>query len=101
VVAAQWSRPHSFHAMASTLEALPACAVDAGSPALPVELPVAVLSATSATPEELRERDGWLAGLVEAEHRVLEGTGHWLHLQRPDEVAEAIRWCAERAKMRA
>jgi pimeloyl-ACP methyl ester carboxylesterase len=101
LVAAQWSRPHSFRAMAGTLEALPICAVDAGTPALPAELPVAVLSATSATPEELRERDGWLTGLVEAEHRVLEGAGHWLHLQRPGEVAEAIRWCVERAKMRA
>jgi pimeloyl-ACP methyl ester carboxylesterase len=49
----------------------------------------------------LRERDGWLAGLVEAEHRVLEEAGHWLHLERPGDVAEAVRWCMERAKMRA
>jgi pimeloyl-ACP methyl ester carboxylesterase len=101
VVAAQWSRPHSFHTMASTLEALPLCAVDTGAPALNAELPVAVLSAASATPEELRERDGWLTGLVEAEHRVFERAGHWLHLERPGEVAEAIRWCVERARMRA
>jgi pimeloyl-ACP methyl ester carboxylesterase len=101
LVAAQWSKPHSFRTMAGTLEALPVCAVDAGSPALPAELPVAVLSAASATQEELRERDGWLAGLVEAEHRVLEEAGHWLHLERPGDVAEAVRWCMERAKMRA
>jgi pimeloyl-ACP methyl ester carboxylesterase len=101
LVAAQWSKPHSFRTMAGTLEALPVCAVDAGSPALPAELPVAILSAASATQEELRERDGWLAGLVEAEHRVLEEAGHWLHLERPGNVAEAVRWCMERAKMRA
>lgn len=100
VIAAQWSRPQSFHAMASTLEALPGCAADAGHPSLPAEMPVAILSAASATQEELGERDGWLTGLVETEHRVLPDTGHWLHLEKPEEVASAIRWCVERARMR-
>ena len=101
VIAAQWSRPQSFRAMAETLEALPACAADAGRPVLPTELPVVVLSAASATQEELRERDGWLMGLVEAEHLVLPETGHWLHLEKPEEVTTAVRWCVERASMRA
>jgi len=51
--------------------------------------------------EELRERDDWLMGLVEAQHLVLPDTGHWLHVERPEEVAEAIRWCLERARMRS
>jgi pimeloyl-ACP methyl ester carboxylesterase len=100
LVAAQWSRPQSFRAMAETLEALPTCAAELGLPALPPELPVAILSAASATQEELRERDGWLMGLLEAQHTVLPETGHWLHLEGPEEVAEAIRWCIERARMR-
>lgn len=100
LVAAQWSRPQSFRAMANTLEALPACAAEIGDPELPSELPVVILSAGSATSEELRERDGWLSGVLEKEHRVLPETGHWLHLERPEEVADAIRWCAERARMR-
>jgi pimeloyl-ACP methyl ester carboxylesterase len=101
VIAAQWSRPQSFRAMAGTLEGLPACAVDAGRQALPAELPVAILSAASATQEELRERDGWLAELLEAQHLVIEEAGHWLHLERPGDVAEAVRWCVERARLRA
>lgn len=100
VVAAHWSRPQSFRAMAGTLEALPACAFDAGDPMPPAEMPVAILSAASATPEELRERDGWLAGVIEKEHRILPESGHWLHLEAPEEVAAAIRWCVERAKLR-
>ena len=82
VIARQWSRPQSFHAMARMLEALPACAADAGHPLLPAELPVAILSAASAKEEELQERDGWLMGLVETEHLVLPDSGHWLHLER-------------------
>ena len=101
VITRQWSRPQSFHAMARMLEALPACAADAGHPSLPAELPVAILSAASAKEEELQERDGWLMGLVETEHLVLPDSGHWLHLERPEEVATAIRWCVERARIRA
>jgi pimeloyl-ACP methyl ester carboxylesterase len=40
-------------------------------------------------------------GLLEAQHLVLPESGHWLHLERPEEVAEAIRWCVERARLRA
>jgi pimeloyl-ACP methyl ester carboxylesterase len=101
VVATQWSRPQSFRAMARMLEALPACAAGAGHPSLPLEMPVAILSAASANDEELHERDAWLMGLVETEHVVLPDSGHWLHLERPEEVATAIRWCVERARIRA
>jgi pimeloyl-ACP methyl ester carboxylesterase len=101
MIAAHWSRPQSFRAMAGTLDALPACAVEAGHPMLQAEMPVAILSAASVTPDELRERDGWLVGLVEKQHLVLRETGHWLHLEQPDEVAAAIRWCVERARLRA
>jgi pimeloyl-ACP methyl ester carboxylesterase len=101
LIAAQWSRPQSFHAMAETLEVLPACAAEMGLPVLSAELPVAILSAASSTQEELRERDSWLVGLLEAQHIVLPETGHWLHLERPEDVAEAVCWCVERARMRA
>ncbi|MFL6426624.1 MAG: alpha/beta fold hydrolase [Acidobacteriaceae bacterium] len=100
VIARQWSRPQSFQAMARMLEALPACAADTGHPSFPAEMPVAILSAASAKEEELHERDGWLMGLVENEHLVLAGSGHWLHLERPEEVATAIQWCVERARIR-
>lgn len=99
-IAAHWSRPESFRAMADTLEILPACAAGVARPALPAELPVVVLSAASATQAELRERDGWLMPLHEKEHRVVPETGHWLHLERPGEVAAAVQWCLERMRRR-
>jgi pimeloyl-ACP methyl ester carboxylesterase len=100
VIAAHWSRPHNFRAMADMLSALPAYAGEASHPRLPVELTVAILSAATATQGELRERDGWLTGLLDAEHTVLPETGHWLHLERPEEVAAVVRWCVERSRLR-
>ena len=99
-IAAHWSRPESFRAMANTLESLPKYAAAAGSPTLPVELPVVILSAASALDNELRERDGWIAHQLEAQHTILPETGHWLHLERPKEVAAAIEWCLQRARLR-
>ncbi len=96
-IAAHWSRAASFRAMADTLKALPACAEQASLWSLPKTMPVAVLSAATATPEELRERDGWLAALAVSLHTVLPDTGHWLHLERPQAVAEAVEWCLHRA----
>jgi len=95
-IAAQWSRAQSFRTLATTLEALPALANAVGVPILPPEMPVAILSAESATADELRERETWLGGLLHGEHQVLPGTGHWLHIERPQAVAEAVRWCMDR-----
>ena len=100
VVAAHWSRASSFRTMASALEALPRCACELGQPALPAEMPVAILSAASATAEEMRERNQWLRSVRQSQHRVLEETGHWLHLERAEEVAAAVQWCVERLRVR-
>lgn len=96
-IAAHWSRAQSFRTMADTLEALPTCAEKSSQWSLPADLPVVVLSAATAMAEELLERDGWLATLTSTQHTVLPETGHWLHLERPEAVAEAVAWCLERA----
>ncbi len=96
-IAAHWSRPESFRAMADMLEVLPACAAQHGESAIPPEMPVVVLSASTATPDELRERENWLTPLETKQHIILPESGHWLHLERPDAVADAIEWCVARA----
>jgi pimeloyl-ACP methyl ester carboxylesterase len=96
-IAAHWSRAQSFRTMADTLEVLPACAEQSRLLSIPVGMPVAILSAATAKVEELAEREGWLAPLETKQHRVLAESGHWLHLERPQAVAEAIAWCLERA----
>ncbi len=98
VVAAHWSRARSFRAMAAYLECLPECARAAVNMAAPREIPLSVLSAATATREELLERDGWVAANGSGRHRQIENTGHWLQLERPELVAETIRELAIRVR---
>jgi pimeloyl-ACP methyl ester carboxylesterase len=77
--------------MARHLEILPQCAAAINQMELPPGVPVAILSASTATESELRERDSWVQHRLGSSHRIISGTGHWLHLERPDVVAAAVR----------
>ncbi len=91
VVTAQWCRAKGFDAMAEHLAALPRCAQEASGLRLPPEIPFIVLSAATATQEELRERDSWVRESPRGRHRRIENTGHWLQLERPDAVVCAVK----------
>jgi pimeloyl-ACP methyl ester carboxylesterase len=95
VVRAHWSIPKSFRAMAAHLECLPYAAQTAVQFELPREIPIVVLSAANATEDEIAERKGWIAGRQNAEQVHVPGTGHWLHLERPEAVANAVRKLVE------
>jgi pimeloyl-ACP methyl ester carboxylesterase len=91
MVRAHWSRPKSFAAMAVYLESLPGCARQAAQMALPPEIPIVILSAGSATAAELAERDEWAAASRSGRHVCIPGTGHWLQLEKPELVVDAVR----------
>lgn len=91
IVRAHWSSPKGFLAMADHLEALPACAETAKQFVMPPHIPFIVLSAATATKEELQERDAWVIASGHGEHRVIEEAGHWLQVDRPDVVASAVK----------
>ena len=91
IVRANWSRPRAFIAMAAALDSLPSSASEAAAMPVPAEIPVVILSAGSATPEELAERDAWAAHSQHGHHIRTEGTGHWLQLDRPELVIDAVR----------
>jgi pimeloyl-ACP methyl ester carboxylesterase len=90
-VRAHWSRPNGFLAMAEHLKALPACATAGLTMSVPVHIPVTILSAGNATVEELRERDAWVARSTRGCHIRVPGTGHWLQLERPELIVDAVR----------
>ncbi len=78
VIAAHWSEPKAFLAMAEYLEALPA---NAAGVKLPAGIPTIVL--TPPNPECEIPAD--------AIHRIAQHSGHWIQLDEPGLVADAIR----------
>ena len=81
LVAMHWRQPKSFRAMADYLAALPDNAKAAAAIELPPELPAIVLTSDY-------ERADVFRG---AEYRRFADAGHWIQLDRPEAVAEAIR----------
>jgi len=80
-----WTRPRFYWELAAAIAALPSCAREAIGLPVPEHLPVTVLSGSHQTPAAL-ERHRALA----TRHRVVDGSAHWIHLDHPSLVAEAI-----------
>lgn len=90
-IRSHWSRPASFRLMADYLRLLPQAAAQAQNLPIPAHIPVIVLSAESATISELAERDLWTSAHPASRHAQVANTTHWLQLDRPDLVTEAVR----------
>jgi pimeloyl-ACP methyl ester carboxylesterase len=93
-IQAHWSRPRAFVAMARHFGALPASAREVRDAlrgrARPFGVPLVVLCAATASAVQ-RE---WLGCLARTSTRgrleVVPGAGHWIHLDRPDVVSDAV-----------
>jgi pimeloyl-ACP methyl ester carboxylesterase len=83
---ARWSQPGFFKTMAVNLAALPLCAAEVGGRRIPPGIPVTVLSGAHQPPERLAEH-----AAMATRHIIVDGSGHWIHLDRPDIVCAAIR----------
>ena len=90
-IAAHWSEARCFRAMADSLEHLPESAGQVDESRELGCLPVIVLSAATASPlaMEEHERDARLSR--RGQHLVVPNAGHWLQLDAPDAVVDAIR----------
>jgi pimeloyl-ACP methyl ester carboxylesterase len=101
MIRSHWSSPKSFRALAAYLECLPASARAVLKMPIPPAVPFIVLSASTATPDELRERDEWVQQNASARHTIIENSGHWLQLERPEAVVSAIRELVALARHRS
>jgi pimeloyl-ACP methyl ester carboxylesterase len=90
-VAAHWSEARCFRAMADSLESLPVSVTQIEEGRLLGDLPIVVLSAASANVQTLEEHEHDARLSTHGEHSVVQGSGHWMHLDAPDAVVEAIR----------
>ncbi len=88
MVRAHWCLAKSFLAMAAYLESLPVSAKEAVTSD---GFPMIVLSASNATPEQLEERDEMTRRSPRGRHTIARRSGHWIQLDEPELVVEAIR----------
>ncbi len=104
-IQAHWTRTRSFWTLAQYLAALPGCAQEviaaeaARTPPAPMaarrgprwEIPVVVLSAATASPSSLARHRATAACSPCGQHRTVSSSGHWLQLDAPTDVVEAIQ----------
>ena len=90
IIQAQWSRPNGFITIADYLHLLPTNARFAETAALVCRVPLTILSASTATPAELLERDRWRAESCHGHHIRLPASGHWVQVDQPDAVVESV-----------
>jgi pimeloyl-ACP methyl ester carboxylesterase len=90
-VRAHWSDPKCFVALAGYLGCLRDAARYATQLPQTRGIPTIILSASTARPEELDERDSWTVGDALSKHVIVPDSGHWLHLDHPDLVVNAVR----------
>jgi pimeloyl-ACP methyl ester carboxylesterase len=89
VVRALWCRPSSFRGMARHLRALPSSFT--GLRDVKFEFPVVVVSAANLSQEGLAEHRAIAALSSQGEHLVAGGSGHWVHFDDPERIADAVR----------
>ncbi len=91
MIRSHWSRSKCMTAMAAYLEALPASAAAVARRTIPPHIPFIILSAGNATPREVEERDELVRQSQRGRHLRVDGAGHWVQLERPDVVLQAVR----------
>jgi pimeloyl-ACP methyl ester carboxylesterase len=98
MVRAHWCQAKSFQGLAAYLVSLPASAAEAAAIEEPLGMPITVLSASNSTPEQLAERDHLTSRSPRGRHIIARKSGHWIHLDEPDLVVDAIREMVELIK---
>jgi len=98
MVRAHWCQTKSFQGMAAYLESLPASAREAEALGEPAAIPIIILSAANATPQQLSERDALARRSPHGKHIIAAESGHWIQLDEPELVVEAVREMVELTK---
>lgn len=100
MVRAQWCLAKSFQGMAAYLESLPESAAQAAALGDLEGIPITVLSAANATPKELEEREAWVRRSPRGRHIVARKSGHWIQLDEPELVVQAVREMVEMVQLK-
>ena len=83
---AHWSQPRFFRQLAASILSLPACADEALRQPVPAHIPVVVLSGAHQPAQTLAAHRA-----IATRHIIVDGSAHWIQLDRPALVADAVR----------
>lgn len=90
VVQSHWSTPRAFLSMASHFENLYDSVAEYGRETFPPHVPLTILSAETASVDAMDEHVADSQRSLVGTHRVVPDSGHWIHLDQPEAVAEAV-----------
>ncbi len=100
MIQAHWCQPKGFLGMSEYFKYLPHSAAEAAALMEPsAKIPVVVLSASNSTSAQLAERTAMATHSSRGRHIVAEKSGHWIHLDEPALVVDAIREVVEQARV--
>ena len=90
VAQAHWSRPAPFFTLAEHLEHLPESAQQVAACGSLGDLPFVVMTASNPSPERAAQQDAMACQSTRGRHIIARAGGHWLLLDQPALVVEAI-----------
>lgn len=90
-VAAHWSEERAFRTMAEYLENLPLSVSQIDERRSLDDLPIVILSSGNSSAESLAEHERDVRLSTRGEHLVIPNTGHWINLDAPGVIADAVR----------
>ena len=95
IIAALWTQPKFFDAIASQAESLPQSAAQVAATGDYGDIPLVVLSASSSSPSDIKGHEALAHLSSQGKHVVASKSGHWIQLDEPDLVIESIREVVE------
>jgi pimeloyl-ACP methyl ester carboxylesterase len=92
VIRSFWVQAATLRALASLMENAPASAAMVDERSRPLgDIPLVVLTASSPSEARLRDQEEVLSLSTRGRHVVAEKSGHWIPLDEPELVVEAVR----------
>ncbi len=91
VIRARWSTPKFFWTMAAYIKSLPGCAAELEARPFPAAIPVTVISGSHQPQTRLAEHAAIAAHSRRGRHIMAEKSGHWIHLDEPELVLQAVQ----------
>jgi pimeloyl-ACP methyl ester carboxylesterase len=91
LIRARWSTSKFFWTMAAYIQAVPRCAAELQGCVIPAQVPVTVLSGAHQPEVRLQEHAAIAARSAHGRHLMAGKSAHWIHLDQPELVAEAVR----------